>query len=118
MCNHACEKVMLAMCSGAGSVLLKNAAASGKRRLLPLDKHAQQRIVVAGPMVRLVCEPPAVCRLLHSTACTLSLHSPAGGPASATRLLRDSYAATQAHTTEYMLVRLHFSRPDAPRCHA
>ncbi len=51
------------MC-GAGSVLLKNIASGGRRRLLPLDKHAKQRIVVAGPMVRLFCT--ACARLLTS----------------------------------------------------
>lgn len=42
-------------------MLLKNIASGGKSRLLPLDKHAKEHIVVAGPMVRLA----------HDACCTL-----------------------------------------------
>lgn len=60
LCGEAAEPKRLgaaihqfALCGMfAGTVLLKNIASGSRSRMLPLDKHAKERIVVAGPMVR------------------------------------------------------------------
>lgn len=59
VCRHCCLPENLVSLftkpgDAAGTVLLKNIASGSRRRMLPLDKAGKQRIVVAGPMVRLL----------------------------------------------------------------
>jgi hypothetical protein len=86
----------------AGTVLLKNIASVSRRRMLPLDKAGKQRIVVAGPMVRLLPGDclAAVCKWgrgpwVQHRRCRMSHLTDSSDMGTTYRL--------QAHTTEYLL---------------